>query len=110
MPYAVTHILLTIIVVDLFRDYVLTRKQRKHFTIHTLLIAGIGGILPDIDLPIQWILNFFGYNIQLLAHREIFHTLFLAIILLIPGLISWKSKKQQIAMYFFVLSFGAFFT
>lgn len=49
MPLAVTHVLLTIIAVDLFRDYFL--KNKRYFTIHTVFIAGIAGLLPDMDLP-----------------------------------------------------------
>ena len=74
MPLAVTHVLLTIIVVDLFRDYVLKKKYKKYFTLHTILIAGIAGLLPDIDVPINMILNFFGYFPDLVLHGGLTHT------------------------------------
>ena len=41
MPLSVTHVILTIIVVDLFRDYIMKNHQR-YITLHTLLIAGVG--------------------------------------------------------------------
>tara|TARA_Y100000034_G_scaffold125404_1_gene174896 strand:- start:851 stop:994 length:144 start_codon:yes stop_codon:yes gene_type:complete len=44
MPYAVTHVLVAIIVAELLRDY------WKKFNLHYVLIAGIGGLLPDIDI------------------------------------------------------------
>jgi hypothetical protein len=36
MALAVTHVLLTIIAVDLYRDYFMKKKYRKYFTMHTL--------------------------------------------------------------------------
>lgn len=58
MPLAVTHVLLTIILVDLFRDYIM-KNHKKYLTLHTIMIAGIAGLLPDIDIPLFWLLNFF---------------------------------------------------
>jgi membrane-bound metal-dependent hydrolase YbcI (DUF457 family) len=107
MPLAVTHILLAIIIVDLFRDYVI-KDHKKYFTLHTLLIAGIGGLLPDIDIPISWAVKFLGLNIPLLLHRGITHTLLFSLIFLVSGIILWKKKNLKIAGYFFVLSFGIF--
>ncbi len=51
MPFAVTHVLLTIILVGLYRDYV--TKHQKYFTLHTVFIAGFSGLLPDIDIPLN---------------------------------------------------------
>ncbi|MFH0867984.1 MAG: metal-dependent hydrolase [Candidatus Woesearchaeota archaeon] len=101
MPFAVTHVLSSIILVDFYRDYI--AKHKKYFTLHTLLIAGLAGLLPDIDIPLNWILNLFGAE---LLHRTITHTLWFALIFLIPGLILWHSRKHKIAMYFFVTCFG----
>jgi len=101
MPFAVTHVLASIILVDLFRDYV--TKHKKYFTLHTIFIAGFAGLLPDIDIPLNWFLNLFGLSIE---HGTITHTPLFALIFLIPGLILWKQKKHKIAMYFFVICFG----
>jgi len=49
MPQAVTHILAPILLVSIFRDFCLRKKDKKHFSLHYVLIAGLGGILPDID-------------------------------------------------------------
>lgn len=48
MPYAVTHVLIAIIVADIIRDYFV--KDKRKFPLHYVLIAGIAGLLPDIDL------------------------------------------------------------
>ena len=101
MPFAVTHVLSNIILVDLYRDYF--AKHKKYFTLHTIFIAGFAGLLPDIDVPLNWFLNIFGLNI---VHGTITHTPLFALIFLIPGIILWKQKKHKIAMYFFVISFG----
>jgi len=108
MPLAVTHVLLTIIVVDLYRDYI--TKHKKLFTLHTLFIAGFAGLLPDIDILIKMFSEFFNWNVPvLLQHGGITHTLIFSLIFLIPGLILWKQKKHKPAVIFFVISFGIFF-
>lgn len=103
MPFAVTHVLSAIILVDLFRDYI--AKHKKYFTLHTVFIAGFAGLLPDMDIPLNWFLNFFGLSI---AHGTITHTPLFALIFLIPGFILWHQKKHKTAMYFFVICFGIF--
>ena len=105
MPLAVTHVLLTIILVDLFRDYIL-KNHKKYLTLHTLMVAGIAGLLPDIDIPLNWILGSFGKTIAMLQHGGLTHTPFFALIFLIPAIILWRKKKHKTAVYFFVITFG----
>ena len=101
MPFAVTHVLLAIIAVDLYRDYF--AKHKKYFTLHTVFIAGFAGLLPDIDVPLNWFLNLIGAEI---VHRTITHTPLFGLIFLIPAFILWHNKKHKVAMYFFVTTFG----
>ena len=101
MPFAVTHVISSIILVDLYRDYV--AKHKKYFTLHTVFIAGFAGLLPDIDILLNWFLGIFGLGI---IHRTITHTLLFAFIFLIPALILWHQEKHKVAMYFFVTCFG----
>lgn len=101
MPYAVTHVLSAIILVDIYRDYF--AKHKKYFTLHTVFIAGLSGLLPDIDVPLNWIFNLFGAE---LLHRTVTHTFLFALIFIIPGIILWHQKKHKPAMYFFVAGFG----
>lgn len=35
---------------------------------HAVLIAGIVGVLSDIDILINWLLNALGYSFKLLQH------------------------------------------
>jgi len=107
MPLAVTHVLLTIILVDLYRDYLAPHKH--YFTLHTILIAGVAGLLPDIDIPINWIMHALGVSIQWLSHGGITHTPLFGFLFLIPGIYLWKKEQHQNAMYFFVITFGICF-
>ena len=50
MPQAVTHILLPILLIALWRDI-----YKKRFSLHYILIAGLGGVIPDIDIIIFWL-------------------------------------------------------
>jgi len=103
MPFAVTHVLTSIILVDLYRDYF--AKHKKYFTLHTIFIAGFAGLLPDMDIPLNWLLNLIGAD---LVHRTFTHTPLFALTFLIPGFILWCKKKHKIAMYFFVTCFAVF--
>jgi len=108
MPLAATHVLLTIIIVDLFRDYVIKNKS-KYFTLHTILIAGIAGLLPDVDVPLNWVLKFFGYDVTLLAHGGFTHTILIGLIFLVLGVILFKKGKHKWSTYSYVICFGLFF-
>ncbi len=82
MPQAVAHILIPVLIVSLIRDFYLKKRDRKTFPLHYVWIAGIGGILPDIDILISIFLNVFGvsnWNI----HKTILHSLFFPAIFLI---------------------------
>lgn len=48
MPYAVTHVLIAIIIAELIRDYFI--RDKKRFPLHYVIIAGVAGLLPDIDI------------------------------------------------------------
>jgi len=73
MPTAVTHVILTIILLDLFRDY-LMKNHKRYLTLHTLFIGGVAGLLPDIDILLGWSLAFLEY-IQTYGVMVEFYTL-----------------------------------
>ena len=107
MPLAVTHIILTILAVDIYRDYI--TKHKKYFSLHTILIAGIAGLLPDIDIPINWLLSLFGQSLALMKHGGLTHTPLFGLVFLMPAFIFLRKNKHKIAMYFFVIAFGILF-
>lgn len=108
MPLAVTHVILTIILVDLYRDYVM-KNHKKYLTLNTIIIAGIAGLLPDIDIPINWVLGFFGYSFEFLQHGGITHTAVFGLIFLIPAYIYWKKEEHKTSTIFIVIAFGILF-
>ncbi|PIN85939.1 hypothetical protein COV19_07660 [Candidatus Woesearchaeota archaeon CG10_big_fil_rev_8_21_14_0_10_44_13] len=107
MPFAVTHVILTIILVDLYRDYV--TRHKRYFSMHTLFVAGIAGLLPDIDVPLNWLIEWMGFQPGILEHGIITHTAVFGLVFLIPALIFLKKGNKKAAAYFFVIAFGILF-
>ena len=106
MPFAVTHILFPVVLLDLFRDYI--TKHKKRITLLTVLLAGVGGLLPDIDILISWFFNLFGYSAGILEHRILTHAPIFGLIFLIPFAYFWYRKKHKISFYFLAISLGIF--
>ncbi len=48
MPHAATHVLIPVIILEVFRHYFV--KDRKLFPIHYVIIGGIAGLIPDLDV------------------------------------------------------------
>ncbi len=89
MPNAVAHILTPILILAIYRDYI----AKKKFPLKYILLAGIGGILPDIDVVIYWILNAFTSVPLTYVHRAFSHTLLVPAALLIIAAIAYKLSK-----------------
>ncbi len=89
MPLAVTHVLLTIIVIDLFRDYIV--KNKKIIPLHSVLIGGISGLIPDIDI---WFLSFFKINVPWF-HSTITHLFLIPLIIALVSIITYKYNKKH---------------
>lgn len=109
MPLAVTHILVPLVLADIYRDYI----SKKKFNIRYVLVAGLAGLLPDIDILIGWILNLFKYFDLSQLHRTFTHTLFFPLAFLIlflltknyhPGFI--KKQKLKLNYIFLAVAFG----
>ena len=104
MPLAVTHVILTIIAVDLYRDYV--AKHKRYFTLWTVFVAGVAGLIPDIDILLYPLLTTLNIDISLLAHGQITHTPIFASVFLIPFAILWLRKKHRLGVIFLVVFVG----
>lgn len=105
MANAVTHVILTIIVIDIFRDYFLKKK----FPTWIVLIGGVAGLIADIDIPFSWLYNWIN-NTNLWFHGGITHSIIFPIIFLLIGLFIWyKGGKRNTRIMFFVIAFGLFF-
>jgi len=102
MPLAVTHVLLTIILVDIFRDYII--KNKKLIPLNFLFVGGVAGILPDIDILIFWILSFIKPGIEWF-HGTYTHLFLIPVIILIASLITYKYNKK-VGILLGIISFG----
>jgi len=86
MAYAVTHVLGAIVALDLLRHYVFGKKK---FPRYLIVIGGIAGLLPDIDIPLSWVYNALtGAQVNLhgvFTHSIVFPIGFIFIALLLRG-------------------------
>ncbi len=116
MPQAVTHILVPILLTAIFRDFYLRKRDKKHFPLHYVLFAGLGGVLPDIDFILSLILALFGVE-NWYIHKTFSHSLFFPLILfflfLILKPVHAKAKicnigkhNLKLSTIFLMLSFG----
>jgi len=105
MPYTTTHVLVAIVLIELFREYFF--KNNNKFPRYYILIAAIAGILPDLE-----------YVFQLPAdlHRSFFHSLFFPLIFLVLGLIvlklnfkdKWLRKRHmKLSFILFIFAGGS---
>lgn len=104
MAYSVTHVILTIVILDLFRHYVFGKLK---FPRYWLLIGGIAGLVPDLDIPFSWIYNFFT-GLAVDFHGTFTHSLIFPLIFLVLGGILYYKKNSKWAGICFVISAGWF--
>ena len=103
MPLAVTHVLIPIILVDLFRDYFL--KNKKLLPNHMIFLAGVAGLMVDIDLPLSILLgNWLGLPIP--AHRIMSHNIWIPLSFLALSVFFWKKKNKTLGKIFLMFSIG----
>jgi len=98
MPYAATHILVAMILVDVLRDHVFKLK-RRFLPNKYVLLAGIAGLAPDIDVPISFLTG-----IEL--HRTFTHSIWIPLIFFSGFLISYYLKKDRIYKIFLMFTIG----
>ncbi len=93
MPNAVTHILIPIILIDLIRDYKL--KNKRVLTNKHILLCGIGGILPDLDVALGLVMTALTGSSPMAFHRTLTHSIFIPLTLLaITAILHYKKKKE----------------
>lgn len=102
MPNPTTHILVPLILADLYRDYI----AKKKFKLFYVLVAGIAGLLPDIDIAIWWLLNLLYEVPKELVHRQFTHSIFMPLLFLAAALL-WK-KNRKALLFFSMAAFGIF--
>jgi len=112
MPQAVTHFLIPAILINLFRDYFI--KKKKRFSLRYVLIGGLAGILPDLDIAAYYVLGFFGFTINEL-HRTFSHSIFIPMLFVLLGFVFYSFKNKELGKHhlklhtiLFVIAFGIF--
>lgn len=112
MPFATTHILIAIILIELFRDIFI--RDNKKFPRYYIFIAAIGSIIPDLDIALYYLFYFFGATLEQM-HRTFLHNLFIPLIFFAIGIFTliFKIKNKQFAKKhitlpttFFILAFA----
>lgn len=111
MPLAVTHVIITIVLVDLYRHYI----AKNSFSRAYVLIAGISGLLPDADIPLSWLLSLISLK-SVWFHRVYTHGVIWAILFGLIALIIYKLNKKkyfrftknQVSLFFLMITIGWF--
>jgi len=102
MALAVTHIILTIAFLDIFRHYVFGLKK---FPRYLLVVGGIAGLAPDLDLPLGWFLTLVtGTSVN--VHGLFTHSIFFALLFAFIGAILHYQQNLKWAKIFYVIAVG----
>lgn len=107
MSYTTTHVLVTIIALELFRDYYL--KNNKKFPRYYILVGALASVFPDLEY--LFLLSF--------KERYFLHSIFVPLTFFILGLLAYIinlrykefSKRHMnisfISFIFFIFAFGS---
>jgi membrane-bound metal-dependent hydrolase YbcI (DUF457 family) len=111
MPQVVFHILLPLVLMALFKDWY-DAKHKKKFSLHYVLIAGIAGLLPDIDIIAFWFMHFLGFTIGE-VHRTFTHNIFFPLVFFISYflfkgniVLDIRKHKIDLGIVFLMIAFG----
>lgn len=102
MALAVTHILVTILVLDLLRHYVFGKEK---FPRYLLIVGGIAGLAPDLDVPFGWLLSFLG-GTPVDFHRVFTHSIFVVLLFVLLGTVRRYQGDAKWATLFYVVAAG----
>lgn len=112
MPQAVTHVLVVLVLLEVYRDYF--AKNKRAFPLHYVLIGGLAGLIPDLDIIVFYILSFFGYSFGE-VHRTFSHNLFFPLLFAFLAVPFWSFKNKglgerhmKLRNIFLVIAFGIF--
>ena len=75
------------------RDRILSKNAKAHFPLHYVLLAGLGGVLPDIDIFASIVLKIFG-STDWWVHKTFTHSLFFPLIFLILFVVFSKTHES----------------
>lgn len=98
MPYAVTHMLVPMLLIDVLKHNVL--KIKKKLPNRYILYAGLAGLLPDIDILLSQIFPRF------IVHRGITHTVWFPLIFLFFFTLLHLIKKHHLSTISLMIAIG----
>lgn len=104
MPFAVTHFLIPVILVDLVRDHLL--KVRKILPNKFVFISGLSGLLVDTDVLLFYIFQKFinvNFSVQ---HRIFFHNIWIPLFFLFGFIVFYYTKKKNLSKIFLMIFIG----
>ena len=102
MAYAVTHILVPLIIFSLLRHYVFGKGKMPTYVV---LIAGLAGLAPDLDIVLTWINHFItGSHTNL--HGSFTHSFFLPILFGLIGIAFYTGKQIRATYIWCAVAFG----
>ncbi len=113
MPQVVTHILVPLLIIAIVRDFYLKNKNKKKFSLHYVLIAGLAGIIPDLDIAAFFVLNFFGFTFEQ-VHKTFTHSIFIPLLFFLLFLLLKNRKielgrhKLKLSIIFLMFAIGSF--
>ena len=102
MALAAAHIIIAIFILDLFRHYVFGKKK---FPRYLLIVGGIAGLGPDIDVILTWVFQFITGSSDNL-HGTFTHSFFFVSVFLVIALFFNYQKDKKWARIFYVISAG----
>ena len=105
MPAAVTHILTGLFLGELIRRTFFPKYSQAY-----VLVAGIAGLFPDIDVALFFVLKLILGNTVLFeaVHRGFTHTIWLPLIFLAASLVALSLKKEKHFVLFYMITIGTF--
>jgi len=96
MAQAVTHVLIPIILVSLYRTYLAKPKFSRWY----VLFAGVAGLLPDLDYPLSYIFPEYFFH-------GMFHLMYVALLFWFAALIFRKfNYPRKYYLTAIILAFG----
>ena len=98
MPQAVLHILAPLVIMSLFKDIYEGKKKKRFFSLHYVLIAGLAGLLPDLDIVVFWVLHFFGFTLDVI-HRTFTHNIFIPLAFLLMFFIFQNVRMKELGRH-----------
>ncbi|MEK6950095.1 MAG: metal-dependent hydrolase [Nanoarchaeota archaeon] len=102
MALAVTHVLIPLVLLDLFRHYLFGKNK---FPRYLVVIGGIAGLAPDLDIPLGWLVSLLT-GVPANYHGLFTHSIFFVLLFLAIGLIRHYQHDRTTAKIFYVIAFG----